>query len=49
MVQVKTGRRLDGWTEVTADGLTEETQVITMGQHLVAEGTPVVLVGGSTP
>jgi RND family efflux transporter MFP subunit len=49
MVQIKTGRRLDGWTEVTADGLTEETPVITMGQHLVEEGTSVVLVEGTTP
>ena len=49
MVAVKTGRTLEGWTEVTADGLTVETPVITMGQHLVEEGTAVVVVEGTSP
>jgi len=40
-VEVETGLESDGWTEIRA-GLTENTPVITMGQHLVDDGTPVI-------
>ncbi len=40
-VAVETGLESDGWTEIRA-GLTENTPVITMGQHLVDDGTPVI-------
>jgi len=40
-VEVETGLETEGWTEIRA-GLTENTPVITMGQHLVDNGTPVV-------
>ncbi|HPO11981.1 MAG TPA: efflux RND transporter periplasmic adaptor subunit [Candidatus Hydrogenedentes bacterium] len=40
-VEVETGLESDGWIEVL-NGLTEGIPVITMGQHLVDEGTSVV-------
>lgn len=40
-VEVETGLESEGWTEVRT-GLTEGIPVITMGQHLVDAGTPVV-------
>lgn len=44
MVQVKTGREISGWTEVVEGDVTAQTPIITMGQHLVEDGTPVSVV-----
>jgi len=44
MVQVKTGREIGGWTEILEDCLAEGTPVVTMGQQLVEDGTPVSVV-----
>ena len=44
MVQVKTGREMNGWTEIVEGDVTAQTPVLTMGQHLVEEGTPVSVV-----
>ena len=44
MIQVETGREMDGWTEIATGELPAGTPVITMGQHLVEDGTPVSLV-----
>lgn len=41
MVPVKTGRSAGGWTELLEDTLAAGTPVITMGQQLVSDGTPV--------
>ena len=43
MIQVKTGREMDGWTEIAEGELPSGTPVVTMGQHLVEDGTPVSL------
>lgn len=43
-VQVKTGRDMNGWTEILDDRLAEGTPVVTMGQQLVEEGTLVTVV-----
>jgi len=43
MVPVKTGRDLQGWCEIL-DGLSAGVPVISMGQFLVEEGTPVSVV-----
>jgi len=44
MVQVKTGRETSGWTEIVEGDVTAQTPIITMGQHLVEDGTPVSVV-----
>jgi ABC-type uncharacterized transport system substrate-binding protein len=41
---VKTGRDMNGWTEILDDRLAEGTPVVTMGQQLVEEGTLVAVV-----
>lgn len=43
MVTVTTGRQSGGWIEIL-DGLSPGTPVITMGQTLVEEGTPISVV-----
>lgn len=43
MIQIKTGREMDGWTEIAKGELPAGTPVVTMGQHLVEDGTPVSL------
>ena len=43
MLAVRTGRDLDGWTEVL-EGVAAGTPVVSMGQTLVDEGTPVTIV-----
>ena len=42
-IHVKTGREMDGWTEIAEGELPAGTPVVTMGQHLVEDGTPVSL------
>lgn len=44
MVQVETGRGMDGWVEIVAGDVLAETPILTMGQHLVEDGTPVMVV-----
>lgn len=44
MIQVETGREMDGWTEIVKGELPSGTPVVTMGQHLVEDGTPVSVV-----
>jgi len=44
MVTVKTGRDTNGWTEILASSLQPGTAVVTMGQQLLNDGTPVTLV-----
>jgi len=44
MVQVKTGREISGWTEIVEGDVTAQTPVLTMGQQLVEDGTPVSVV-----
>jgi len=44
MVEVKTGREISGWTEIVEGDVTAQTPVLTMGQHLVEDGTPVSVV-----
>ena len=41
---MKTGREVGGWTEVLDDSLGAEAAVITMGQQLVEDETPVSVV-----
>ncbi len=41
MVEVSTGLENDGWTEVDGEGLEPGTKVVSMGQFLLDEGTPV--------
>jgi len=41
MVSVKTGLENDGWIEIIDSELTEKTPVVSMGQYLVEDGTPV--------
>ncbi|MBN2475734.1 MAG: efflux RND transporter periplasmic adaptor subunit [Pirellulales bacterium] len=48
MVPVETGRDLDGWREIL-DGLNSGVPVVSMGQFLVEEGTPVAVVGEDAP
>ncbi len=48
MKPVETGRDSQGWTEVLADGLAVGTPVISMGQQLVTDGTPVSVVAEGT-
>ncbi len=42
--RVKTGREMSGWTEILEGDVTAETQVITMGQHLIEDGSRVSVV-----
>ena len=44
MIVVETGRELQGWVEVAATELPADVPIITMGQSLVEDGTPVTLV-----
>lgn len=44
MIPVETGREMEGWTEVTADNLPAGTEVVTLGQTLIEDGTAVSLV-----
>jgi len=44
MVQVKTGREIGGWTEIVEGDVTAGTPIISMGQQLVEDGTPVSIV-----
>jgi RND family efflux transporter MFP subunit len=41
MVEVKTGRTISGWVEIVEGEVSDRTPVLTMGQHLVEDGTPV--------
>jgi RND family efflux transporter MFP subunit len=43
MAPVKTGRSVNGWTEILDGSLSAGEPVITMGQHLVSEGTAVTV------
>jgi len=47
-IQVKTGREMDGWTEIAEGELPVGTPVVTMGQHLVEDGTPVSIAQEAT-
>jgi len=44
LVPVKTGRDMNGWTEILDGGLPAGAEVATMGQQLVSDGTPVSVV-----
>lgn len=44
MVPVKTGRQVDGWTEILEGGLPAGAPVVTMGQQLVSDGAQVSVV-----
>jgi len=44
MVQVKPGLETGGWTEILQADLPAGTPVVTMGQQLVEDGTPVSIV-----
>ena len=48
MIQIKTGREMDGWTEIVKGELPAGAPVVTMGQHLVEDGTPVSLTQEAT-
>lgn len=48
MVEVKTGLEANGWTQLLDDNLAEGTPVLSMGQHLVEDGTPVSLAQESS-
>ena len=43
MLPVQTGRSMSGWTEILDGGLSVGAEVITMGQQLVNDGTPVAV------
>ena len=45
-IQVETGQETDGWTEILADALPEGTPVVSMGQFLLEEDTPVTIQEG---
>lgn len=42
-VQIATGLETDGWTEVKQGTLTDGVPVVTMGQYLLNDGTPVTV------
>ncbi|NLF72073.1 MAG: efflux RND transporter periplasmic adaptor subunit [Candidatus Anammoximicrobium sp.] len=44
MVTVKTGRDMNGWTEILEGDLQTGVSVVTMGQQLLNDGTPVSVV-----
>ncbi len=44
MVPVETGREMEGWTEVKGDNLSAGTEIVTLGQALVENGSAVSLV-----
>lgn len=46
MVRVKTGLENDGWIEIMDGELLEKTPVVSMGQYLIEEGTPVSVQKG---
>lgn len=43
MVRVQTGLESDGWTEIKGDAVPAGTSVVSMGQFLLNEGTPVAI------
>ncbi len=43
MLPVEMGLESDGWVAVTAEGLSEDTPVVTMGQYNIEDGTPVAV------
>lgn len=43
MVEVEPGLETAGWVEVRGDGLAEGTAVVTMGQFLLKDGSPVTV------
>jgi len=43
MVDVTPGLETDGWTELQSEGLAEGAPVVTMGQFLLNDGTPVAV------
>jgi RND family efflux transporter MFP subunit len=47
MIPVETGLDTDGWVEVTSGEVSESTPVITMGQYLVNDGSPVTVQEGN--
>lgn len=44
MIPVATGRSSDGWVEILDGRLPADAQVITMGQQLISDSSPVVVV-----
>ncbi len=44
MATVKTGRDMNGWTEILEGALQASTAVVTMGQQLLNDGAPVTVV-----
>ncbi len=44
MIPVETGREMEGWTEVKGDNLSAGTEIVTLGQALVEDGSAVSLV-----
>jgi RND family efflux transporter MFP subunit len=42
-VTVQPGIEMEGWTEIRETQLSENTPVVTMGQNMIEEGTPVVV------
>ncbi len=44
MVPVTTGRSKDGWIEILDGRLPADARVITMGQQLIGDNSPVVVV-----
>ena len=47
MVPVETGLKTDGWVAITSDTIAEGTPVITMGQYLINDGSPVTVREGN--
>jgi len=43
IVAIETGLETDGWTELRAGPVHAGTPVVTMGHHLVEDGTPVTV------
>jgi RND family efflux transporter MFP subunit len=42
-VTIQPGIEMEGWTEIREAQFSENTPVVTMGQYLIEEGTPVVV------
>jgi RND family efflux transporter MFP subunit len=42
-VTIEPGIEMDGWTEVREGELSEQTDVVTMGQYMIEDGTPVTV------
>ncbi len=49
MVPVEAGAEMDGWRELVEGGSLAGRAVISMGQHLVGEGTPVTIIREEKP